>query len=247
MFDWRQPLVLTHRWLGIAGCVLFAGWFVSGIVMMYVRMPAVAAEERLARAPALDLSAAAFSPVDAANANGLRLAQVQVAMLQDRPAYRFGGRDQLIVFADTGEVFLGLGVEGAARVARRWAPEGAAVHYDAYLTEPDQWTLQTLLPVHRVSLDDEAGTVLYVSEITGDVVQRTTRRERFWAYLGPVTHWVYFTPLRSNGRLWTDSIIWSSLVGCFLCATGLLWGLMRLSPGRRFRIRGARRRRRTRG
>ena len=56
--DWRLWLVYTHRWLGIAGCVLFVAWFFSGVVMMYARMPTLAAEERLARAAPLDLSTA---------------------------------------------------------------------------------------------------------------------------------------------------------------------------------------------
>ena len=69
--DWRRWMVYTHRWLGIAGGVLFVAWFVSGVVMMYARMPGLASEERLARAPALDLSAAAFSPIEAARATGI--------------------------------------------------------------------------------------------------------------------------------------------------------------------------------
>jgi hypothetical protein len=56
LFDWRKVLVYTHRWLGIAGGMLFVAWFLSGIVMMYARMPGLADEERLARAPVLDLS-----------------------------------------------------------------------------------------------------------------------------------------------------------------------------------------------
>ena len=64
-FDWRRWLVYTHRWLGIAGGVLFVAWFVSGIVMMYARMPGMANEERLARAPVLDLSVASLSPIEA--------------------------------------------------------------------------------------------------------------------------------------------------------------------------------------
>ena len=56
--DWRRWLVYTHRWLGIVGGLLFVAWFVSGVVMMYTRMPGMAPEERLARAPALDLSTA---------------------------------------------------------------------------------------------------------------------------------------------------------------------------------------------
>ena len=63
--DWRRWMVYTHRWLGIVGGVLFVAWFVSGVVMMYARMPGLANEERLARAPALDLSSATVSPIEA--------------------------------------------------------------------------------------------------------------------------------------------------------------------------------------
>jgi hypothetical protein len=30
----RRWLYLGHRWLGIVTCLLFATWFVSGVVMM---------------------------------------------------------------------------------------------------------------------------------------------------------------------------------------------------------------------
>jgi len=86
IFDWRKVLAYTHRWLGIAGCVLFIAWFISGVVMMYARMPGLANEERLARAPALDLSAVAISPAEAAGRTGAEVDRVQVGMLQGRPA-----------------------------------------------------------------------------------------------------------------------------------------------------------------
>jgi hypothetical protein len=240
IFDWRKVLAYTHRWLGIAGCVLFVAWFASGIVMMYVRMPGMTNEERLARAPRLDLAAVALAPVEAAEAAGVRADRVQVGMLQGRPVYRFGGgRGQSIVFADDGTLFEGLNEQDAIDVARRYAPPQAALQLAAYLTEPDQWTLQARaqLPMFRFALDDAEATHLYVSAVTGDVVLRTTRQERFWGYLGPVTHWLYFTPLRRNGPVWTQVVIWSSLAGCVMCATGLLWGLWRYSPRRRFRLK----------
>jgi hypothetical protein len=93
------------------------------------------------------------------------------------------------------------------------------------------------MPMHRFDLDDAEDTHLYVSEVTGDVVLRTTRAERFWGYLGPVFHWVYFTPLRQNGPLWTQFIIWSSLIGCVMCVLGIVWGLFRFSPSSRFRLK----------
>ncbi len=93
------------------------------------------------------------------------------------------------------------------------------------------------MPMHRFALDDAEATYLYVSEVSGTVVLRTTRRERFWGYLGPVIHWVYFTPLRQNGAAWTQFVIWSSLIGCVMCVAGLVWGLWRFSPFARFRLR----------
>ena len=241
IFDWRKLLAYSHRWLGIAGCVLFVAWFISGVVMMYARMPGLAEEERLARAPALDLSTVHVSPADAAEKAGIKPGEVQVGMLQGRPVYRFGGREQTIVFADTGDVFEGIGHrDEALQIARRYAPgHTGTLRYAAYVTEPDQWTIQSRnrMPMHRFDLDDAEDTHLYVSEVTGDVVLRTTRAERFWGYLGPVFHWVYFTPLRKNGPLWTQFVIWSSLIGCVMCVTGIVWGLWRYSPRSSYRLK----------
>jgi PepSY-associated TM region len=241
LFDWRKLLVYTHRWLGIAGCVLFAAWFLSGIVMMYARMPGLANEERLARAPALDLSNVTVSPADAATRLELGADRVQVGMRGNRPVYRYGsGRTQTIVFADTATIAGPTSVDEAMAVARRYAPHHAGpIRYDRYLTDPDQWTLQARgqMPMQVFALDDAAATYLYVSEAGGEVVLRTTRRERIWGYLGPVIHWVYFTPLRRNGPLWSEVVIWSSLIGCLMCATGLVWGLWRFSPTSRFRLK----------
>jgi len=243
IFNWRKLLAYTHRWMGIALGVLFVAWFLSGIVMMYARMPDLANEERLARAPALDLTKVAVSPAEAAEKWGIPIDRVQVGMFGDRPVYRYGVRDQAIVFADTGDLFEGiLDREEAADVARRYAPgHRGPIRYAEYLTEPDQWTIgmQNALPMHRFALDDAAGTHLYVSEVTGDVELRTTTRERFWGYLGPVVHWVYFTPFRRNGYAWGQFIIWSSLVGCAMCVTGIVWGIWRFSPMRRFRLKRA--------
>jgi uncharacterized membrane protein len=39
MLKLKKYLIYTHRYLGLAFCVMFALWFVSGVVMMYKRMP----------------------------------------------------------------------------------------------------------------------------------------------------------------------------------------------------------------
>ena len=162
-------------------------------------------------------------------------------MIGDRPVYRFGGRDQTVVYADTGDFYEGMSTRTRQRTWRAATPLAIPAPSATlkYLTAPDQWTLQARneLPMHVFALDDEQATHLYVSEVTGDVELRTTSRERFWGYLGPVLHWVYFTPLRRNGPLWSEFIIWSSLIGCVMCVTGIVWGLWRFSPRSTYRLK----------
>ncbi len=89
MIGWRRVIAYTHRWLGIAGGVLFIAWFVSGIVLMYVGMPSLSSDERLASAPVLDLSTVALTPAEAATRVGAAPDQMRVGMLSGRPVYRF--------------------------------------------------------------------------------------------------------------------------------------------------------------
>lgn len=226
---WRQLLVYTHRWLGIAGCLLFATWFASGIVMMYARMPGLDAGERRARQPPLYFSSARLAPGDIFRDRST-VQQIRVGMFGDRPVYRAVVRGRrTTIFADNGETLAVLTPDQATAAAIRFAPASeSTIRYDTRLPEPDQWTLQSrgLLPMHRLSLGDADGTVLYVSDRTGEVELKTTARDRRLAYAGAVLHWLYFTPLRRNGPLWTQTIIWLSAVGCVMCLSGLAWGLL---------------------
>jgi hypothetical protein len=58
---------------------------------------------------------------------------------------------------------------------------------------------------------------------------------RFWNWLGTVPHWLYFTKLRQNAALWSNVVIYTSLVGCFLTVFGLflgVWPLRRRADSR---------------
>lgn len=229
IFDWRRPIVFTHRWLGIACGLLFIGWFASGIVMMYARMPALDGRERAAGLPRLDAAAIRASAADAATYTGGSAERVRIGMLGDRPVYRLFSRGRwTTVFADTGQPLQSLSPDEALDAARRFAPDRAAtIRYDARLTAPDQWTIENraLLPLHRIALGDQAGTHVYVSDQTAETILTTTRRSRRLGYAGAVVHWIYFTPFRRNGSLWSQFIIWTSMAGIMMCVTGLLWGV----------------------
>jgi hypothetical protein len=237
----KRALVYIHRWLGIAGSILFVAWFISGVVMMYARMPRLTPEDRLMRLQPLDLSRARFDPGDIVRRQSNLPTRVRIAMLNGRVVYRlFDGARWTTIFADTGEVLPRPDPAAALTYAQAFAHEHAAtMRYDARIEQPDQWTLQVraLLPAHRIAVGDEQQTDLYVSDQTGEPMLETTRAGRAWGYLGAVFHWIYFTPIRRNGSAWTTLIIWTSIAGSFLCLTGLVWGVWRYSPSSRYRLR----------
>ena len=224
----QRWLILTHRYLGIPLSLLFVVWFASGIVMMYTGdMPRLTPELRLERLPELDFDRVALAPAAAARRAYLTPAprSASLLMVMDRPAYRFDG---VTVFADTGERLGEVGPVAAAAVASRFTgqPPGA-VEYVGTLTEPDQWTLveRAQLPLHRLVIDDDAATEVYVSPRTAEVVMLTTRRSRALAWIGAIPHWIYFTALRTNQPLWYDVVVWTSTLGCLLAVLGLVLGV----------------------
>ncbi len=245
MLDWRKALIYTHRWAGMVLTAVFVVWFVSGVIFVYVGMPALAAEERLARMEPLDLTTLAVAPVDAAAQGGLASpSRVRIAMSGGRPVYRFQAAGSWrVVYADTGEPLRPLSAGDALAVLRQFVPERAdSLRHLERLTDSDQWTLQSVIrntmPLHRIALDDAAGTEYYVSERTGEPVLRTTASGRFWGYLSAVLHWLYFTPLRRHNAFWSDFVVWISLLGTVMCAMGIAIGVWRYSIAPRFRLRG---------
>jgi hypothetical protein len=230
-----RVLVYTHRWLGIACGLLFVVWFVSGIIMMYARMPSLESEERLARLPAINPDTIRIPVPAVPDADITRLV---INTIETRPVYRVTakGRTQSI-FADTGDPVPPVDAQQALRIAAAF--QQGPLRYDARLTDADQWSfgVRSRMPLHRVAADDEAGTTWYVAENGGEVVLKTTASGRFWGGAGAVLHWLYFTPFRRLSAVWAQSIIWLSIAGTLMCLAGIAWGVWRLAPMRGYRLR----------
>jgi len=231
-----RALIYTHRWLGIVSGVLFVIWFVSGVVMMYARMPELATSERLARLTAINPATLRVMPPPEPNGELTRLV---LSTLEGRPIARVSASGQTqIFFADTGDAVPPVDAEQAQRIARSFAGGTHLVRYDGRLTDADQWSfgVRGRMPLHRVAVDDDAATRLYVTESSGEVVLKTTKSGRFWGGAGAVLHWLYFTPLRRQSALWNETIVWLSIAGTVMCLAGMAWGLWRLAPRRGYRL-----------
>ena len=229
--------------MGVALCVLFAAWFVSGIVLMYCEYPVVRARDRLARAAPLNGSRVRLSPEEAYARLGAiePPSHVHLAMFDGRPAYRFlFGGDSLLVYADNGQLQDEFPAKLTLRIAAAFARQPAArARFEGAFNREDQWTVsgefRALRPLMKYSWAD--GAQVYVSAVTGEVVQATTRGSRLGAWFGAIPHWLYFTPLRKRGAMWSRIVIWASAIGTVTSLFGLVVGLLLYSPAvRRYRF-----------
>ena len=236
----RRLLYLTHRWLGIVTCLLFAVWFISGLVMIYVPFPALTDAERLAGNAAIDWSRVRVQPRDAVA--GVSPKRLSLRMRDATPVWRvepWHGA-AVTVSALTGAR---LGPAGAAEAARTAAAFGRATVAGIDRIDRDQWTVAGGFDRHRplwkVALAGPGGRVVYVSSTSGDVVLDTDARERFWNWLGSVPHWIYPTILRQDNALWRGVVMW--VAGpCIVGAVAGMWiGILRVRLGAR-RFKGGR-------
>ncbi|WP_085981035.1 PepSY domain-containing protein [Rhodopseudomonas sp. B29] len=236
----KRWLYLGHRWLGIVGCLFFAMWFLSGMVMMYVGFPSLGPAERRAALPDLAFARVVVSPDQAMAAAGLTHypRELRLSMLDDEPVYRlvdWKGPRQTIS-AVTARAITHITADQAFAVARH---HPAAVEPRLLgSVDRDQWSVTARFdadrPLYLIDLGDAAGTELYVSSRSGEVVLDTTRSERLWNWLGAIPHWIYPTVLRQDAPLWRQVVLWISGVLMLVAVSGLWIGVLRARLRRRY-------------
>jgi hypothetical protein len=232
-----RALILLHRWLGVAFCLLFAMWFASGIVMHFVPFPSLTEAERFAGLAPLDFVRVAHSPAEAIAASDIADAtRVRLIERSDGPVYLIAdamhvsalrAADLADAAVHSPQVALAIAMDYSRRGGWNTAAAGIAA-----LSRYDQWTVAGSYDRHRplylIALHDDPGTELYVSSTTGEVVLTTARRERLWNYVGSVAHWLYPTVLRSHPTAWSRLLWWLSLLALIGAAAGAAVGTLRL-------------------
>ncbi len=237
--------IVWHRWLGIATCLLFLVWYVSGIAMMYARMPVLDPALRLERLPPLDAGNVRLSVAEAWAQTGQSGSwkQAHLTTITGRPAYRFltAGGDRVVSFADQPSVRRSFSLVEATASLRNFVPDGQAFRWLGVLDAPDQWTVQRLytehLPLYHAALDDTAQTEIYLSSRTGEVILQTDRQSRMLAWLSAIPHWIYLRAIRVFADEWRWGVIFVSFVGSAMALLGIVVGIWRYSPARKYRNR----------
>jgi len=230
-------ILLLHRYLGIGVGALMVMWCLSGVVMMYHSYPVLGEDVRLAHLEPIAWKGCCKIP-DTLPA-GVLPGSIGVEMLDSRPVLFLGG-DSRPIDLITGASIERISANQAAEVAQRFATAHSPQPRLLGLIDRDQWTVSgefnSERPLFRFALGDAADTELYVSSLSGRAVQLTTARERFWNWLGAVPHWLYFTELRRHPGIWSQVVIYASLLGCFLTGIGIYLGVRQLAaqPAGRF-------------
>jgi len=238
-----RSILFLHRWLGVLIGLLMTIWCLSGFVMMYVDYPRLTSAAQMKGLEPLHLPARdIFARIDLAD--DIPLAAASVEMVAGRPVLRLKpGADtrpaeQMRITPAAFDLTTAKPLKPMTQREMRCIAEnfGKARRIGGDLstleqTDMDQWTVQSYrgnAPLYRADFADDAGTQIYIANQSGEVVQETTRFQRFWGWLGAVPHWLYPTLLRQNGPLWAQVVIWTSVIGCFLTVTGLWVGIARL-------------------
>jgi uncharacterized iron-regulated membrane protein len=241
LLSWKQAkrgMYWVHRWTGIVLCALFAIWFISGVVMMYVPFSSFRAEERVSVAKPVDWAQVRYGPDEILERSTTPDApdEMRLEMAGGEPVYRATFEDGRKAWsAATGEEIVRVDTQGAIRIAE--AVAGTKAQSATPVTR-DQWVVTKayarIAPFWRVRMDDGAGTDIYVTQKTGEIVQNTDRAERFWNWLGAVPHWIYFEFLRVYQEPWRQVVIWTSGVGIVGSILGVWIGILRVRLKRRY-------------
>lgn len=228
-----------HRILGTALSILFLVWFLSGLVMIYHTFPRVSQADRISRMEYLEADALpSIHELQARIPNGESITGLTLN--------RSFGQD--IFHIQTSKGTYDLPADSAARlpiVNEQYIKKTAALWCTSPISKIDslynleQWIpfgqLKKEFPIYKFYFDDPERHELYIASKTGKVLQMTDKDSRFWAWVGAIPHWIYFTSLRQDAKRWIDVVVCLSGIGCIMCVAGIYLGVrdFRLARKRR--------------
>lgn len=208
-----------HRILGTLLSVLFLVWFLSAFVMMYHGFPRASQADKTEKLEYLSPALPPVGEVTARLPKDEKVKTIRIDRLLGQTVFHVrtaeGNYD---LPADSTESLPAMDGERIRQVAALWCP--APIARIDTLYSLDQWIpfgrLKEEFPIYKFHFDDNERHQLYIGSRSGEALQFTTRNERFWAWLGAIPHWVYFTWLRQDAALWSKIVVWLSGIGCLM-------------------------------
>lgn len=223
--------VKLHRVLGTALSLLFAMWFLTGFVMIYHNFPRITDSERLSALPTihrladgqLDSLVSSIKGYDTLSVASLRAGHdgtwiIETTSLSGERSY----------WHEKEGLQHRLSAQERLTYVQRF--KSAPISRVDTLTELGRWIPYSYrfsqeMPIYRYSYADDESTELYVSGVSAEGVQLTSRSTRFWAWVGAIPHWLYIYNLRNYPTEWRNIVIWLSGLGALMALCGLVVGI----------------------
>jgi len=224
----KNILYQIHKISGSFLSLIFVIWFLSGIVLIFDGFPHASRQERFLHLEEIKPGHLTNLQPPSTDFKG----KVKFELCAGRPVYRvFGGKKKQVVYdAATLKPVAPYTREQARKLSESF--NGSPIKKIEKNTELDSWMpwsyYKPLLPVYKCYMDDAKHTVLYVSEVTGTIIQETNRKERWLARIGAIPHWIYFKQLRLMRDTWRLVVIILSALGLLVSLSGIYVGLIRL-------------------
>ncbi|MDR1716963.1 MAG: PepSY domain-containing protein [Prevotella sp.] len=226
----KNILYSIHRILGTILSILFLVWFLSGFVMIYHTFPKATERDKNKHMYPLQGDMLALDSILANNIpKDEEISALSLKSYAGTPFFEVKTSDSIYRIPASPDMELKTppDYQEIKAYAQRWC-QAEIVRVDT-LRELEQWIpfgpLRKDFPIYKFYFGDEGKSQLYVSSVSGDALQFTDKDSRFWAWLGAIPHWVYFTSLRQNSQQWMDVVIWLSGIGSVMCIAGLILGI----------------------
>lgn len=215
----------VHRILGTLLSAVFLMWFLTGMVMLF--HGSFPSADRSQRLELLSGTLEDLPDVDTIT-QGKKFTSLSLDRYVGYTVFHLSATDGTQDITLSGKP-AGIQIDASYlnHLVDQWCPAEVASCDTLYAL--DQWIPfgknTAELPILKYQFNDPQQHQLYVGSKTGNVLQFTTREQRFWAWIGTIPHWVYFTWLRSDRDLWIETVVWISGVGCIMVLTGIWTGV----------------------
>lgn len=225
----KKILIVSHRILGTALSLLLLMWFVTGFVMMFHSFPSLGTKE-YKHLTALSDSLPQIDIVRKVIPQSEQIRALTVEMFREEAVFRIEtDKNSYTLSADTTLKTISNSVpfKELESYAKQWN-EADIVRVDT-LNRLDQWipysSYKSDFPIYKFTFNDSEKSYLYLSSVTGKALQYVNREQRFWAWVGPIPHMLYFWQWRQHRAEWTTIITFFSGLGVIMCLTGIIIGI----------------------
>ena len=168
----------AHKWIALFVGVQALLWMSSGVYMTSVSLDVIHGDHlaQVVREP-LPVSTTRLD-LDRLRALYPELRSWRLKRLLDQDVFELRQREQtVLVDAKTGALLSPLPRETAARLAKNMYQGDAGIREVTWLTQAPQEVARRPVPMWSVEFDDRAGTTLYLSPQTGELL---ARRHHLW-------------------------------------------------------------------